>query len=49
MIDAKGKLVSPTDRSAPHVYPYGSAIGVPADEWPKPVSRPYVSRGDAAQ
>jgi dihydroorotase len=49
MIDAKGKLVTPglVDLHA-HVYPQGSAIGLPADEIaPAMASTTYVSAGDA--
>jgi len=49
MIDAKGKLVTPglVDLHA-HVYPQGSAIGLPVDEIaPTMASTTYVSAGDA--
>jgi dihydroorotase len=49
MIDAKGKLVTPglIDLHA-HVYPYGSAIGLPADELvPQTCVTTFVSAGDA--
>jgi dihydroorotase len=48
-IDAKGKLVTPglVDLHA-HVYPQGSAIGLPVDEIaPAMASTTYVSAGDA--
>jgi dihydroorotase len=48
-IDAKGKLVTPglVDLHA-HVYPYGSAIGIPPDELaPFTATTTYVSAGDA--
>ena len=48
-IDAKGKLVTPglVDLHA-HVYPYGSAIGIPPDELvPYSATTTYVSAGDA--
>jgi dihydroorotase len=48
-IDAKGKLVTPglVDLHA-HVYPYGSAIGIPPDELaPFSATTTYVSAGDA--
>jgi len=49
VIDAKGKLVTPglIDLHA-HVYPYGSAIGLPADELvPQTCVTTFVSAGDA--
>jgi dihydroorotase len=49
MIDAKGKLVTPglVDLHA-HVYPQGSAIGLPVDEIaPAMAATTYVSAGDA--
>lgn len=49
VIDAKGKLVTPglIDLHA-HVYPYGSAIGIPADELvPQTAVTTFVSAGDA--
>jgi dihydroorotase len=49
IIDAKGKLVTPglVDLHA-HVYPQGSAIGLPVDEIaPTMASTTYVSAGDA--
>jgi dihydroorotase len=48
-IDARGKLVTPglVDLHA-HVYPYGSAIGIPPDELvPFTATTTYVSAGDA--
>ncbi len=48
-IDARGKLVTPglVDMHA-HVYPYGSAIGIPPDELvPFTATTTYVSAGDA--
>jgi dihydroorotase len=48
-IDAKGKLVTAglVDLHA-HVYPYGSAIGIPPDELvPYSATTTYVSAGDA--
>lgn len=48
-IDAKGKIVTPglVDLHA-HVYPYGSAIGIPPDELvPYTATTTYVSAGDA--
>jgi dihydroorotase len=48
-IDAKGKLVTPglVDLHA-HVFPYGSAIGLPADELvPYAATTTFVSAGDA--
>ncbi|WNV10294.1 amidohydrolase/deacetylase family metallohydrolase [Tardiphaga sp. 709] len=48
-IDAKGKLVTPglVDLHT-HVYPYGSAIGIPPDELvPFSATTTYVSAGDA--
>ena len=49
VIDARGKLVTPglIDLHA-HVYPQGSAIGLPADEIvPYTATTTYVSAGDA--
>ena len=49
VLDATGKLVVPglIDLHA-HVYPYGSAIGIPADELvPLQASTTFVSAGDA--
>ena len=49
VIDAKGKLVTPglIDLHA-HVYPQGSAVGLPADEMvPYTATTTYVSAGDA--
>ncbi|MBN8944237.1 MAG: amidohydrolase/deacetylase family metallohydrolase [Rhizobiales bacterium] len=49
MIDASGKLVTPglVDLHA-HVFPYGSAIGIPADELvPHQCTTTVVSAGDA--
>jgi dihydroorotase len=49
VLDASGKLVTPglIDLHA-HVYPYGSAIGIPADEMvPFQASTTVVSAGDA--
>jgi len=49
VLDAGGRLVTPglIDLHA-HVYPYGSAIGIPADELvPYQVSTTVVSAGDA--
>src|SRR5215470_5336664 len=49
LIDAKGRLVTPglVDLHA-HVYPYGSAIGIPADELvPHQCTTTCVSAGDA--
>jgi dihydroorotase len=49
ILDAKGKLVTPglVDLHA-HVYPLGSAIGLPADELvPYTATTTYVSAGDA--
>jgi dihydroorotase len=48
-IDAKGKIVTPglVDFHA-HIYPYGSAIGIPPDELvPFSGTTTYVSAGDA--
>ncbi|QOZ67300.1 amidohydrolase/deacetylase family metallohydrolase [Bradyrhizobium arachidis] len=48
-IDAKGKIVTPglVDLHA-HIYPYGSAIGIPPDELvPFSGTTTYVSAGDA--
>jgi dihydroorotase len=48
-IDATGRLVTPgfVDLHA-HVYPYGSAIGIPPDELaPLTATTTYVSAGDA--
>ena len=48
-IEAKGRLVTPglVDLHA-HVYPYGSAIGIPPDELvPFSATTTYVSAGDA--
>ncbi len=48
-IDAKGKLVTPglVDLHT-HIYPYGSAIGIPPDELvPFSGTTTYVSAGDA--
>ncbi len=48
-IDAKGKLVTPglVDMHT-HIYPYGSAIGIPPDELvPFSATTTYVSAGDA--
>ena len=48
-IDAKGRLVTPglVDLHA-HIYPYGSAIGIPPDELvPFSATTTYVSAGDA--
>jgi len=48
-IDAKGKLVTPglVDLHT-HIYPYGSAIGIPPDELvPFSSTTTYVSAGDA--
>lgn len=48
-IDAKGKLVTAglVDLHA-HIYPYGSAIGIPPDELvPYSATTTYVSAGDA--
>ncbi|HKA40256.1 MAG TPA: amidohydrolase family protein, partial [Burkholderiales bacterium] len=48
-IDARGKLVTPglIDLHA-HVYPLGSAIGLPADELaPQTATTTFVSAGDA--
>jgi dihydroorotase len=49
VLDARGKLVTPglIDLHA-HVFPYGSAIGIPADELvPHQASATVVSAGDA--
>jgi dihydroorotase len=49
VLDARGKLVTPglIDLHA-HVFPYGSAIGIPADELvPHQASTTVVSAGDA--
>ncbi len=49
VIDASGKLVTPglVDLHA-HVYPQGSAVGLPADEIvPSTATTTYVSAGDA--
>ena len=49
MLDARGRLVTPglIDLHA-HVYPYGSAIGIPADELvPHQATATVVSAGDA--
>jgi dihydroorotase len=49
VLDARGKLVTPglVDLHA-HVFPYGSAIGIPADELvPHQASATVVSAGDA--
>ncbi|HWA39603.1 MAG TPA: amidohydrolase, partial [Burkholderiales bacterium] len=49
VMDAAGKLVTPglIDLHS-HVYPYGSAIGIPADELiPYQASTTVVSAGDA--
>ncbi len=48
-IDAKGKIVTPglVDLHT-HIYPYGSAIGIPPDELvPFSGTTTYVSAGDA--
>src|SRR5258707_4103530 len=49
VLDAGGRLVTPglIDLHS-HVYPYGSAIGIPADELvPYPATTTGVSAGDA--
>lgn len=49
LVDARGKLVLPglIDLHA-HVFPYGSAIGLPPDELvPQTATTTYVSAGDA--